>query len=85
MKGVGKVLNAPGNILNAGCNGIKTVFNGVKNGIVNAGKKIGNFFKGIFGKRRKRDGCGIPSVVPDVHVDVPGKVVPRVHSTFYNR
>ena len=44
MKGVGNVLNAPGNILNAGCNGIKTVFNGVKNGIVSAGKKIGNFF-----------------------------------------
>lgn len=43
----------------------------------NAGKDIGGFFEGVFGKRRRKralleDGCGIKAVLPNVDINVPG-------------
>ena len=80
MDKVKGIVNAPGNVLNAACNGAKTVFNG----IVDTGKKIGNFFKGLFGKRKKRSsGCGIQPAIPDVDIKVPGWYFSSMFYCFY--
>lgn len=47
----------------------KDVGKGIENFFVN---DVGNTFRNLFGKRKKRSaGCGIGAIVPDV-VDVPG-------------
>ena len=57
---VRKVLGAPGYVAGKICSGVKSAISWV-----------GNFFRNLFGKRRKRNACGIPSITPDFNFEFP--------------
>ena len=64
-----KVIEAPSAALGTVCGGVKSAISFVKD----SGKKVGNWFSNLFGKRRKkRNACGIPAIVPNVDINVPG-------------
>lgn len=71
------VLNAPGNVLNGICSGANSAIAGTQHFFQDVGKNLSETAKKIwnfFGRRRKRDnGCGISSVVPNVgDIKIPG-------------
>ena len=70
IKKLQDVVNAPGNVLNAACNGISSVVSDAGDFFSDTGKKVGKFFSSVFGRRRKREGCGIPSISPDINVNI---------------
>ena len=84
---LGDVLNGPGSVLNGICSGAESVISGAGDFFQDVGEGLGNVANDIgkeigswFGRRRRRrrrkrssgGGCGIPPVVPDVDVNVPG-------------
>ena len=84
---LGDVLNGPGSVLNGICSGAESVISGAGDFFQDVGEGLGDVANDIgkeigswFGRRRRRrrrkrssgGGCGIPPVVPDVDVNVPG-------------
>lgn len=71
LDGIKDVIEAPGNILNGACNGIKSAISATGDFFKN---DVGGFFSNLFGRRRRKRsaGCGIPPVLPNVDVNIPG-------------
>lgn len=61
-------IETPGNILNGVCNGVGSALSDAGDWFSGAASDIGDFF----GRRRKRSGCGIPSIIPDLNLNLPG-------------
>ena len=63
-----KVIEAPSAALGTVCGGVKSAISFVKD----SGKKVGTWFSNLLGKRRKkRNACGIPAIVPNVDINAP--------------
>ena len=58
--------------MSAACNGVKGAISGVGKFAKDAGKKIGGFFKNLFG-RKKRDACSLDAIkLPSLNLDLKG-------------
>ena len=64
LSGLKKALDGPSYVADKICSGVKSAVSWIKG----VGRKIKNFFSG---KRRKRNACGIPPVIPKLNVNVP--------------
>ena len=64
LSGLKKMLEGPSYVADKMCSGVKSAVSWVKG----VGRKIKN---SIGGKRRKRNACGIPPIIPKLDVNVP--------------